>query len=95
MGTGSFPEVQYGRGVLLTPQPLLVPRSWKSRAIPLPTLWATAGPVTVSLSFYLYINIHTSLSRYPQPNFLFALLHSVAKSGACGQGFSSGYEVGQ
>ena len=44
-GTGSFPEVKYGRAVLLTTRPLL-PQSWKSRAIPLPTLWATTGPVT-------------------------------------------------
>ena len=43
MGTGSFPCVKCGRGVLLTTHPLLVPRSWKSRAIPLPTLWATLG----------------------------------------------------
>jgi len=43
MGTGYFPEVKCGRGVLLTTHPLLVPRSWKSRAIPLPTLWATSG----------------------------------------------------
>jgi len=43
MGTGSFPGVKCGRGVLLTTYPLLVPRSWKSRAIPLPTLWATPG----------------------------------------------------
>ena len=42
-GTGSFPRVKCGRGVLLTTHPLLVPRSWKSRAIPLPTLWATPG----------------------------------------------------
>jgi len=35
--------VKCGRGVLLTNHPLLVPRSWKSRAIPLPTLWATPG----------------------------------------------------
>ena len=41
MGTGSFPGVKCGRGVLLTTHPLLVPRSWKSRAIPLPTLRAT------------------------------------------------------
>ena len=40
---GSFPGVKCGRGVLLTPNPLLVPLSWKSRAIPLPTLWATPG----------------------------------------------------
>ena len=43
MGTGSSPGVKCGRGVLLTTHPLLVPRSWKSRAIPLPTLWATPG----------------------------------------------------
>jgi len=43
MGTGSFPGVKCGRGVLLTTHPLLVLRSWKSRAISLPTLWATPG----------------------------------------------------
>jgi len=43
MGTGSFPGVKCGRGVLLTTHPLLVPRSWKSSAIPLPTLWVTPG----------------------------------------------------
>ena len=43
MGTGSFPGVKCGRGVLLTTHPLLVSRSWKRRAIPLPTLWATKG----------------------------------------------------
>ena len=46
MAIGSFPGVKYGRDVLLTTHPLLVPRSWKSRAIPLPILWATTGPVT-------------------------------------------------
>jgi len=35
--------VNCGRGVLLTTHPLLVPRSWKSTAINLPTLWATPG----------------------------------------------------
>ena len=49
MGTGSLPGVKYGRGVLLTTHHLLVPWSWKSRAIPLPTLWATAGPITGTL----------------------------------------------
>jgi len=43
MVTGSFPGVKCGRGVLLTTHPLLVPRSWKSRDILLPTLWATPG----------------------------------------------------
>ena len=40
---GSFPGVKCGRGVLLTTHSLVVPRSWNSRAIPLPTLWATPG----------------------------------------------------
>ena len=53
MGTGSFPGVKYGRDVLLTTHPLLVPWSWKSRAIPLPTLWAITGPVTGTLYFSL------------------------------------------
>jgi hypothetical protein len=36
MGTGSFPGVKYGRGVLLTTHPFLALWSWKSRAILLP-----------------------------------------------------------
>ena len=37
------PGVKCGLGVLLTTHPLLVSQLWKSRAIPLPTLWATPG----------------------------------------------------
>jgi hypothetical protein len=44
MGTGSFPGVKSGQGVTLTPHPLLMPRSWKSRAIPLLPLWACTEP---------------------------------------------------
>ena len=40
MSTGSFPRVKSGRGVTLTPHPLLVPWSWNGRAIPLLRLWA-------------------------------------------------------
>ena len=43
MGSGPFPGVKCCPGVLLTTHPLLVPRSWKSRAIPLPNLWVTPG----------------------------------------------------
>jgi hypothetical protein len=43
MGTVSFPGVKCGRGVLLTTHQILVPRSWKSRDIPLPTLWDRPG----------------------------------------------------
>ena len=40
MGTWSFSGVKSGRGVTLTPHPLLVPWSRKGRAIPLLPLWA-------------------------------------------------------
>jgi len=40
MNTGSFPGVKSGWGVTLTPHPVLVPWSWKGRAIPLLPLWA-------------------------------------------------------
>ena len=62
MDTGSFPGVKNGRDVTLTPQPLLVPWSWKSRAIRLLLLWAvrpvqslsacTRVHITLSLPFY-------------------------------------------
>ena len=55
MGTGSSLGVKCGRGVLLTTHPLLVPRSWKSRAIPLPTLWATPGLQRENFTFIMFI----------------------------------------
>ena len=52
MGTESFSEVKYGRGVLLTTVlVLIVSQAWKNTAtrIPLPTLWVTTGPDTGTL----------------------------------------------
>jgi hypothetical protein len=40
MDTGSFPGVESGRGMTLTPHPFLVPRSKNSIAIPLLSLRA-------------------------------------------------------
>ena len=40
MGTRSFPGVKSCRGMTLTPHPILLPWSWKGRAIPLLHLWA-------------------------------------------------------
>ena len=57
MGTGSFPGVKNGRGVLLTPHPLLVPWSRKSRTIPLLPLWAVRPVQSLSactVELYLY-----------------------------------------
>ena len=44
MSTGSWPRLKSGRGVRLTPHHLIVPWSWKGRAIPLLSLW-TLRPV--------------------------------------------------
>jgi hypothetical protein len=62
-GTGYFPGVKYGLGVPLTTHPLIVPRSWKSRAIPLHTLWATPRPVTGTL----YLIILNELQKHCCP----------------------------
>jgi hypothetical protein len=64
MDTGSFPGVKTGRGVTLTPHPLLVPRSRKGRAIPLHPLWALR-PVQ-------------SLSTCTRVHFTFTEIHDVA-----------------
>ena len=64
MDTGSFPGVKSGRGVLLTTHPLLAPWSWKSRAIPLPTLLATTGPVRRSLYIYHIFHLQRCLHFY-------------------------------
>jgi len=60
MGTGSFPGVKSGQGVTLTTLTLLVPWSWKSRAVPLFPLWAVrpvqrhSGCRRVHLYLYLF-----------------------------------------
>ena len=57
MGTGFFQGVKSGRGMTLTPHPLLVPWSWKSRATPLLPLWAVRPVQSLSActmgTFYL------------------------------------------
>jgi hypothetical protein len=60
MGAGSLPGVKCGWGVLLTTHPLLVPKSWKSRAIPLPTLWTSNG-VTLPLPLSVAITMELAL----------------------------------
>jgi hypothetical protein len=63
MGTGSIPGIKSGRGVTLTLHPLLVPWSWKSRAIPLLPLWAVRPVQSLSactrVHFTLTLNVVT------------------------------------
>jgi hypothetical protein len=61
MGTGSFPGVKSGRGMTLTPHPLLVPWSWKSRAVPLHPLWAVRPVQSLSACTMVHF---TFLSRF-------------------------------
>ena len=44
-------------GLAADHSPLLVPRSWKSRAIPLPTLWATPGLYRDHFTLFKFIII--------------------------------------
>jgi hypothetical protein len=63
--TGSFPGVKSGRGVTLTPHPLLVPWSWKGIlvATPLLPLWAVrpvqslSACTRVSFKHFYYIGL--------------------------------------
>ena len=58
MGTGSSPGVKIGWGVVLTPHPLLVPWSWKGRAIPLLPLWAVRTVRSLSACTRVYFIFH-------------------------------------
>jgi len=63
MGTGPFPVVKNGRGVTLTPHPLLVPWSRKSIAIPLLPLWAVR--TVQSLSACTRVRFTFFIGEYP------------------------------
>ena len=56
MGTGSFPGVKSGRGVTLTHHPLLVPWSWKGRAIPLLPIWVVRPVQSLSVCTRVHFN---------------------------------------
>jgi len=73
MGTGSFPEVKIGRGVMLTLHHFLVPWSRKSRAIPLLPLWAVRPVQSLSA----YTRVHFTLTFLP---ILFHLLSIILNS---------------
>ena len=61
MGIGSFSGVKSGRGVTLTPHPLLVPWSRKGRAIPLLLLWAVRPVQNLSACTRVHCTYFTQL----------------------------------
>jgi hypothetical protein len=60
MGTGSFPGVKTGWGMTLTPHPLLLPWSWKGRAIPLLPLQAVCPVQSLSACTRVHITFYFS-----------------------------------
>ena len=63
MGTGSLQGVKSGRGVTLTPHPLLVPWSWKGRAIPLLPLWAVRLVQSLSACTRVHFTFYHGFQR--------------------------------
>ena len=89
MGTASFPGVKCGQGVLLTTHHLLMPRSWKSRAIPLPTLlnWSLKHLKVIEFITTLKIIIPATLPALPvNPEFEFKGSSPVFHYRLCLQG---------
>jgi len=67
MGTGSFEGVKSGRGVTLSPHPLLVPRSRKRRAIPLLPLWAVRPVQSLSACTRVHFTFTFSYNHSTTP----------------------------
>jgi hypothetical protein len=57
MGTASFPGLKSGRGMTLTPHPLLVPWSRKDRVIPLLPLWAIRTVQSLSACTWVHFTL--------------------------------------
>ena len=58
-GYRDFPGVKSGRGVTLAPHPLLVPWSWKGRAIPLLSLWVVRPVQSLSACTRVHFTFFT------------------------------------
>ena len=67
MGIWSFPGVKIGRGVTLTPHPLLVPWRRRSRAILLLPVWAVRPVQILSAStwvHFIFLTLLLNLCEY-------------------------------
>ena len=62
-GTGSFPRVKSGRGVTLIPHALLVPWSWKGRAIPLLPLRAVRRVQSLSACTWVHFASYNTVAK--------------------------------
>jgi len=73
LGTGFLPGVKSGEGVTLTSHPLLLPWSWKGRAIPLLPLWVVR-PVQ-SLSACTMVHFTLFLPTYFSTFWMYGRFH--------------------
>jgi len=88
MGTGSFPGVKNGRGMILTLHPLVVSWSWKGRAIPLLPLWAVRPVQSLSACtrvrftfFRSYWDILHTVPIFVSASFVSSVSEVCAKAG--------------
>jgi hypothetical protein len=70
MGTGSFPGVESGRGVMLTPHPILVPKS-KRQSIAIPLLSLRAFVACKKGETYLVTLLRAISEKYIYSDFDF------------------------
>jgi hypothetical protein len=70
-----FPGVKSSWGVTLTPHPLLVPWSWKSRAIPLLPLWTVRPVQTLSACTRVHFTYCSNCMWFFVPARLFSRLN--------------------
>ena len=75
MGTGFFPGVKSGRCVTLTPHPLLVPWSWKGRAIPQLPLWAVRPVQILSACTRVHFTLLLRAIKGSWANWIIHMLH--------------------
>jgi hypothetical protein len=85
MGTGSFAGAKSGRGVTLTPHPLLVPWSWKGRAMPLFPQWVVRPVQGCTLPF-LKLTSYMSAGTEWRVSHSLTLTRLRHKKVVCGQG---------
>ena len=79
MGTGSFPGIKSDRGVTLTPHPLLVPWSWKGRAIPLLALWAVQPVQSLGACTKVHVTVSSRVDDRSGPPVMSKFLSRLKK----------------
>jgi hypothetical protein len=78
MGTRSFLGVKSCQGVTLTPHPLILPWSWKGRAIPLLPLWPVKG-----YTLHFYFTTQLQWLKFPYFSSIVCKHMSTVRNVAC------------